>query len=58
LGIENAEHEETAPDALTLLVRRLTCSLAGKTQTIKLLPGALVYRAYGRDEAAERFACS
>jgi CTP synthase (UTP-ammonia lyase) len=58
LGIEDAEHEETAPDAHTLLVSRLTCSPAGKTQTIKLVPGSLVHRAYGREEATEQFACS
>lgn len=58
LAIDNAEHEESAPDAPTLLVSKLASSLVGKTQTIKILPGSLVHRAYGRDEAAEEFACS
>ena len=58
LGIEDAEHEETAPGAPTLLVSRLACSLVGKTQTIKVLPGSLAHRAYGRDEVTEQFACS
>jgi CTP synthase (UTP-ammonia lyase) len=58
LGIENAEHEETAPTAPTLLISKLACSLAGKSQTIKILPGSLLHRAYERDEVTERFACS
>jgi CTP synthase (UTP-ammonia lyase) len=58
LGIEDAEHEETAPSAPTLLVSKLTCSLVGKTQVIKILPGSLLHRAYGRDEVTEQFACN
>jgi CTP synthase (UTP-ammonia lyase) len=58
LGIEDAEHEETAPSAPTLLVSKLACSLAGKSQTIKILPGSLLHRAYGRDEATEQFGCN
>ena len=58
LGIEDAEHEETAPSAPTLLVSKLTCSLVGKTQAIKILSGSLLHRAYGRDEVTEQFACS
>jgi len=58
LGIEDAEHEETAPSAPTLLVSKLACSLVGRTQTIKIIPGSLVHRAYGREEVTEQFACS
>ncbi len=58
LDIEDAEHEETAPHAPTLLVSKLACSLVGKTQTINIQPGSLLHRAYGRDEAIEQFACS
>lgn len=58
LGIEDAEHEESAPGAPTLLVSKLSSSLVGKTQTIKILPGSLVHRAYGRDEVTEQFACN
>lgn len=58
LGIEDAEHEETAPSAPTLLVSKLACSLAGRTQTIKIIPGSLVHQAYGREEVTEQFACS
>ena len=57
LGIEDAEHEESAPGAPTLLVSKLADSLVGKTQKIKILPGSLVHRAYGREEVIEQFAC-
>jgi hypothetical protein len=58
LGIEDAEHEESAPTAPTLLVSKLADSLVGKTQKIKILAGSLVQRAYGRDEVSEQFACN
>ncbi|MDP2862369.1 MAG: hypothetical protein Q8N95_06220 [Desulfobacterales bacterium] len=58
LGIGDAEHEESAPGAPTLLVSKLACSLVGKTQTIKILPGSLLHRAYGRHEVTEQFACN
>jgi CTP synthase (UTP-ammonia lyase) len=58
LGIEDAEHEESAPSAPTLLVSKLACSLVGKTQTIKIVPGSLVHRAYGREKVTEQFACN
>ena len=58
LGIEDAEHEESAPSAPTLLISKLPGSLVGKTQTVKILPGSLLHRAYGRDEATEQFACN
>jgi len=58
LGIEDAEHEESAPGAPTLLVSKLASLLAGKTQKIKILPGSIVHRAYGRDEVSEQFACN
>jgi CTP synthase (UTP-ammonia lyase) len=58
LGIKDAEHEESAPSAPTLLVSKLASSLVGKTETIKILPGSLAHRAYGREEVSEQFACS
>lgn len=57
-GIGDAEHEESAPGAPTLLISKLPCSLVGKAQTIKILSGSLLHRAYGRYEATEQFACN
>ena len=58
LGIAHAEHEESAPTAPTLLISKLAGSLVGITQKIKILPGSLVHRAYGREEVIEQFACN
>ena len=58
LGIRDAEHEESAPGAPTLLICRLSSSLAGKTQTIRTQPGSVAHRAYAREEVSEKFACS
>ncbi len=54
----NAEHEETAPRAPVLVINRLTHSLAGQTQAIRLTPGSRVHRAYGQGEVTERFQCN
>jgi CTP synthase (UTP-ammonia lyase) len=58
LGIADAEHEESAPRAPTLLISKLPGSLVGKTQAIKILPGTLLHSAYRRDEVTEQFACN
>ena len=58
LGIADAEHEETAPHAPTLLIRRMASSLAGKTLPIRIVPGSAAHRAYGCGQAVEQFACS
>ncbi len=58
LGIKDAEHEETAPDAQTLLITKLACSLVGKRQTIKIVPGSLAHKAYIQEEVSEQFVCS
>ena len=58
VNLHDADHEESAPQAATLLIHRLTCSLAGQTQTIRLTKGSLVHRAYGRDETREQFGCN
>jgi CTP synthase (UTP-ammonia lyase) len=58
LGIQDAEHEETAPGAPTLLISKLACSLVGKTQTIKIIQGSHAHQAYGRQEVTEQFYCN
>ena len=40
------------------MISKLACSLVGKNQTIKILPGSLVQKAYGRDEVTEQFVCN
>jgi len=58
MGIEDAEHEETTPNASTLIISKLACSLVSETQKIKLFTGSLVHQAYGRDIITEQFICS
>jgi len=58
LGIEDAEHEETAPGAPTLFISKLACSLVGQTQTIKITPGSHAHQAYGQQEVTEQFYCN
>jgi CTP synthase (UTP-ammonia lyase) len=58
LGIRDAEHEETAPQASHLLISRLACSLADKTGIVKIVPGTLADRLYGKEEVTEQFRCS
>jgi CTP synthase (UTP-ammonia lyase) len=58
LGITGAEHEESAPGASTLFISRLACSLAGKTQEIKIAPDSIAYGAYGERKVTEQFFCN
>ena len=57
LGIQDAEHEESAPQGSQLVISRLSCSLANQTERVTILPGTLAHRAYARPSAAEQYAC-
>lgn len=58
MGIREAEHEESAPQAPILFISKLACSLVSKIQTIKIQPESLAYRAYGQEEVKEQFSCN
>jgi CTP synthase (UTP-ammonia lyase) len=58
LNIENASHEETNPQASTLIIKKLSCSLIGETQSMHVIPATIAYKAYGRDSIIERFQCN
>ncbi len=58
LGIADADHEETALQGKSLVVSRLACSLAGRTETVRLVAGTRAGRAYGRGEVVEQYRCS
>ena len=58
MGMKDAEHEETAPGASTLLISKLSCSLVGKIEKVRITPGSLAHQAYGDQEASEQFACN
>jgi len=58
LGIHDAEHEETSPDSSTLFISRLSCSLVGKTGSVRISPGTRLDSILGREESVEQFWCS
>jgi CTP synthase (UTP-ammonia lyase) len=58
LGLADADHEETSPDAPTLLITKLSCSLVGKKEAVRLEPGTQTHRMYGAGESIEDFACN
>jgi len=58
LGLTDADHEESSPNASLKLIRRLTCSLVGQTGHVKIVPGSQAHRIYGKTEATEIFACN
>jgi CTP synthase (UTP-ammonia lyase) len=58
LGARDAEHEETAPGASNLVISKLTCSLVGQAQAIRIIPGTLAHQVYGKEEVVEAFRCN
>ena len=56
--MQEAEHEETAPQSSTLVISRLVCSLAGKSEPIAIVPGTVAYQSYGKNRSTEQFRCS
>lgn len=58
LEIDGAEHEENAPNAPTLVIRKLSSPLAGEKQIIKIFAGSLLHHCYGIDEITEAFVCN
>jgi CTP synthase (UTP-ammonia lyase) len=57
MGLDDAEHEETAPDASRLLVTALTCSPAGQTMPVTLDSSSRVAGWYGTTRITERYYC-
>ena len=58
LGVDAAEHAETSPDAETLVVTPLACSLVGQSHTVRLLPGSRAAALYGAEQATEDYFCN
>jgi len=57
LGYRDAQHAEYDPNASTLFVTALSCSLVGRTMRVRLEPGSRAAGAYGTTEAEERYFC-
>jgi len=58
MGVTEAEHAETSPDAAELVVSSLSCSLVGHQATVRLLPGTKAAALYGADRADEDYFCN
>jgi CTP synthase (UTP-ammonia lyase) len=58
LGLREAEHAESSPDAALPIVTRLACSLVRVKRTIALVPGSRLAALYGRAEATEEYQCN
>ncbi|MEO7598840.1 MAG: hypothetical protein ABIV50_07905, partial [Opitutus sp.] len=58
LGINEADHAETNPNADALVVTRLTCSLIEQTGELRLLPGSELHRIYGSTATHEGYHCN
>lgn len=57
LGIQDAEHAETNPDASVLFVTPLVCALRDVTGPIYFKPGSRIGRIYGSEETREEYNC-
>jgi CTP synthase (UTP-ammonia lyase) len=57
LGFVDAAHAESDPDASTLFISMLECSLVGKTMHVYLDPSSRVFRMYRRAVVQEQYYC-
>ncbi|MDT9677701.1 CTP synthase [Pseudomonas sp. JV414] len=57
LGWNDAEHGETSPDATRALFTPLTCSLVEAVDSIHLVEGSLIAKAYEKAEIREGYRC-
>lgn len=58
VGVRDAEHAESSPDATTHVITPLTCSLFGQRMDVELRPGTRAFAAYGRPLTTERYHCN
>jgi CTP synthase (UTP-ammonia lyase) len=58
IGLTEADHEESSPNASLKLITRLTCSLAGQEKQIRIVSGTKAHQIYRKDEVTEPFACN
>jgi len=58
LGLNDADHEESSPNASLKLITKLSCSLVGQERNVRIVPGTQAQRIYGKSDATEIFACN
>lgn len=57
-NLEQADTAETNPGGTELVVTALSCSLAGRTGSLRFVPGSHVQASYGADTATEAYNCN
>ena len=57
LGLADAEHAETAPDAVRPVIALLACALVEATGPVRFFPNSRIAKAYGIGEATEGYRC-
>jgi len=58
LGLKEAQHAESNPDAAVPLIAPLACAMVEQTAPILLLPGTRIREIYGQDRIEEGYHCS
>jgi CTP synthase (UTP-ammonia lyase) len=57
LGIADAEHAETSPEAPNAVISALACALVEVSDQVTLVPGSRIQAAYGSETATEGYHC-
>lgn len=58
MGLTEADHAESAPEASCLFVSKLVCSLAGRQMDVALAPGSQAASIYGATATTEAYYCN
>jgi CTP synthase (UTP-ammonia lyase) len=58
IGLTEADHEESSPNASLKLISKLTCSLSGQEKQVRIVPGTQAHEIYRKNEVTEPFACN
>lgn len=57
MGWQNAEHAETAPNALRPVIKQMECALVEKVKKVSLIPSTKIQILYGCSETEEGYRC-
>jgi len=58
VGIHGAAHEELDPQSKSLVISKLSCSLAGVSQRVKIEADSMAHATYGQTSVMEKFTCN
>jgi CTP synthase (UTP-ammonia lyase) len=58
MGLREADHEETNPNATRFAISALSCSLVGQQHIVRLVAGSRIQVLYGSDHSVEDYFCS